>query len=114
MVHRSVITVLLLSLLTCGIYVFFWLWATKEEMNEQGCRIPTALLLIIPIANIYWMWKYSEGVDLITGGTITSVFAFILLWFASVFAPAILQAEFNNYAQPRPPRPMGPPPPMGF
>jgi len=45
--------VIVLSLLTLGIYVLVWFVKTKREMNTKGAEIPTAWLIIIPIINIY-------------------------------------------------------------
>jgi len=48
-------------MLTCGIYGFYWQIVTKNEINEVGGDIPTAWLLLVPIANFYWLWKYVES-----------------------------------------------------
>ena len=59
--NRNIVMVYILSMITFGIYGIFWTVATKNEMNGLGAEIPTAWLIIIPIANIYWMYKYCEG-----------------------------------------------------
>jgi len=53
-------------MVTLGIYGLVWYVKTKEEMNAKGAEIPSAWLLIVPIANIIWMWKYSVGVEKLT------------------------------------------------
>jgi heme/copper-type cytochrome/quinol oxidase subunit 4 len=58
---RNILAVYLFAIITLGIYLIYWLVQTKKEMNSLGASIPTAWLLIIPIANLYWMWKYCEG-----------------------------------------------------
>ena len=55
---RSVAGVIILSIVTLGIYPIIWHVRTKNEMNATGADIPTAWLLIVPIANIYWLWKW--------------------------------------------------------
>ena len=55
---RNLLVVYLLGFITLGIYFLYWYYATKEEMNEMGADIPTAILLIIPIANLYFLYKY--------------------------------------------------------
>ncbi|GAI30384.1 unnamed protein product, partial [marine sediment metagenome] len=35
-------------------------------MNAKGAQIPTAWLIIIPFVNIWWYWKFCEGVELVT------------------------------------------------
>jgi hypothetical protein len=101
MTRRSVISVLILSLVTFGIYSLFWLVATKEELKKQGAVIPTAWLLIIPIANLYWMWKYSEGVEHVSRGRLVAPISFILLFCTGVIAQLVLQAEFNKLSDPQ-------------
>ena len=59
--RRSLIKVYVFGIITLGIYFIFWLIKTKNEMNSLGAEIPTAWLLIIPIANIYWLYRYAEG-----------------------------------------------------
>lgn len=45
--------VLLLPLITFGIYQIVWYVKTKNEMNQLGATIPTAWLVIVPIVNIW-------------------------------------------------------------
>ena len=95
---RNCILVILLSIVTCGIYTLYWMISTKNEMVELGADIPTAWLIIIPIADIYFMWKYSQGVDNISNGAMSGVLVFIL-WI--VFFPAamfVTQTELNKHA----------------
>src|SRR5690348_10833822 len=96
MKQRNPIAVALLPFITFGIYGIYWEVKTKGEMNTLGANIPTAWLLIVPIVNIWWIWKYSEGVDHVTGGKLQSVLAFILLWLLGPIGAAIIQDSFNK------------------
>ena len=96
MTHRSVLKVLILSFVTCGIYGIVWFVNTKEEMRTAGAEIPTALLLFIPFANLYWLWKYSAGVELVSNGKTSQVIGFVLLALLGVIGIAILQDGFNK------------------
>lgn len=98
MKQRSPIAVFFLSLITVGIYAIVWEVKTKNEMNKLGAEIPTAWLLIIPFANIYWTWKYSEGVEKVTQGKISGILAFILLFLLGIIGMAIIQDTFNKVA----------------
>lgn len=98
MTKRSPVAVLLLPLITFGIYSIVWFVKTKGEMNAQGATIPTAWLLIVPIANFYWLWKYSEGVELVTKSAMSGVAAFLLTLFLGSIGGAIVQNEFNKVA----------------
>ncbi len=96
MKHRNPLGVIFFSIITFGIYAIVWNVKTKNEMNKLGAEIPTAWLLIIPIVNIYWMWKYSKGVEHVTGGKTSGVLAFVLLYILSVIGMAIIQDIFNG------------------
>jgi hypothetical protein len=84
-------------------------------MNRLGAKIPTAWLIIIPIVSIWWLWKYSEGVELVTKKEMSTVIAFILLFLLGIIGMAIIQNEFNNIlakqAQGVTPPPAAPVPP---
>src|SRR5665213_874145 len=96
MKQRSPAAVFLLSLITFGIYALVWEVKTKGELNAQGADIPTAWLLIIPLANLYWIWKYCVGVEKVSNGQISAVLALILMLLLSIVGFAILQSEFNK------------------
>jgi len=96
MTNRSVVTVILLTFITLGLYHLYWYVATKDEMNEQGANIPTAWLLIIPIASIYWLWNWSEGVEHVTRGKMSAGVSFLLIFLLPLIGTAILQSTFNN------------------
>lgn len=96
MQHRSPAAVLLLSLVTFGIYAIYWEVKTKGELTSQGAEIPTAWLIIIPIANLYWIYKYAVGVEKVSGGKVSAVLVLILMLLLSVVGMAILQSEYNK------------------
>lgn len=98
MKKRSLPAVFILPFVTFGVYGIVWAVKTKNEMNSLGAEIPTAWLLIVPIANIYWYYKYAEGVERITGAKISTVTAFLLELFLGVIGNTILQSEFNKLA----------------
>ncbi len=101
MKKRSVFAVLLLPFITLGIYSLYWEVKSKGEMNTLGADIPTAWLIIIPFVNIWWLWRFSKGVERVTQGKMSGVVAFLLLWLLGFIGQAIVQDAFNNVgAQP--------------
>jgi len=101
MKNRSVAAVVIFSIITCGIYALYWQVATKDEMVARGADIPTGWLIIIPIANIYWIWKWSEGVEHVTRGKLSTAVSFILMFLLGVIGMAICQSYFNKLAEER-------------
>lgn len=96
MKQRSPLAVFFLPLVTFGIYGIVWHVETKEEMNARGANIPTAWLLIIPFVNFYWWWKYSEGVEKVTGGASSAAGNFFLRLLLGPIGMAMTQGAFNN------------------
>ena len=95
---RNIALVLIFSIITFGIYALYWLVSTKNEMNRMGAQIPTAWLIIIPFVNIWWQWKYSEGVEVVSRKEMSGVVAFLLLFLLGVIGMMILQVTFNKIA----------------
>ncbi len=99
-VKRSIPRMYVYVFLTLGIYFLYWEITTKNEMNsELDANIPTAWLIIIPIANIYWLYKYTEGfVTKAKGDTDTGLW-FILFWLVGgIIMPYVVQRELNTLA----------------
>lgn len=105
MTKRNPIVVIVLTIITFGIYGLVWYVMTKREMNRLGARIPTAWLIIIPIVNFYWMWKYAEGVGHVTHDRMSGPVAFLLLFFLGFIGMAIIQSSFNHVPRRKKKRP---------
>lgn len=100
MKNRSPIAVFFFSFATFGIYGIYWYVKTKGEINKlTDAKIPTAWLIIIPLVNIWWTWKYSEGVDKATKGELSAVISFILLLALGSIGMAVIQNSFNKVGQ---------------
>jgi carbon starvation protein CstA len=96
MKQRNIVTVFLLTVVTFSIYGYVWLVKTKNEMVALGAEIPTAWLLIVPFANIWWYWKYSEGVEKVTAGKLSGVLSFIMLLLLGIIGFMVIQSVFNG------------------
>jgi len=94
---RSPLAVGLLGFITLGFYSWYWAVKTKGEMNKLGEKIPTAWIWLIPIVGgIWWLWKYSEGVEHVTHEKMSGILAFILQWLLGCIGQAIIQDSFNK------------------
>jgi hypothetical protein len=96
--HRNIILVYLFSIITLGIYAIYWWVSTKNEINSLGAKIPTAWLLIIPIANLYWIYKYCEGFAQLVKKDNNTLLWFIVSILVWIIMPAIVQSELNKLA----------------
>lgn len=96
---RNIVLVYILAIITVGIYGIYWFHSTKKEMNEIfGASIPTSILIIIPIANIYWMYKYAEGFSMKVKKDDNTILWALLFILVGIVAPAIVQSELNKFA----------------
>lgn len=96
--ERNVVLVYLLGIFTLGIYFIYWYVQTKREINENfGASIPTCWLLIIPIANIYWIFKYAEAYSLYVIKDDNKILWALLFILVGIIVPALVQIELNKH-----------------
>lgn len=98
MTARSPIVVFLLTLVTLGLYMFYWMAMTKDDLNVRGADVPTAWLQVVPLVNLWWLWRYCGGVEIATEGQTSQVLAFVLLLLLPGIGMAVLQSGYNRYA----------------
>lgn len=96
MQKRNPFVVLLLSIVTFGIYTIYWSVVTKIAANKAGAQIPTAWLLIIPLVNIYWLWKLAEGLGQVTNQQVSPIAVFLLIFFLGALGVVIVQFMLNG------------------
>jgi hypothetical protein len=97
---RDLFKMAILLLITFGLYYFYWLVSTKNEINRLGAEIPTGWLLIVPIANIYFFYKYAEGFShyVVHDRGAGSIAYFILVMILPIPAIFVCQSKLNKLA----------------
>ena len=96
MTKRGPASVLLLTLVTFGIYSIFWYSGTRNEMVARGAKIPGIWFMLFPILSLIFVWKWCQGVEKVTNGSTSAVAALLLILFLSVIGMAIVQGAFNK------------------
>lgn len=107
--QRSIVTCIVLTIVTCGLYLYYWLYCLNEDMNattnEQGTPGATVVLLTLVTCGIYllyWMYVQGERIDRLktqrgipssNTGIIYLVLSFVGAGFVSFM---LLQHELNN------------------
>ncbi len=94
---QNPLAVFLLSIITFGIYGIFWLARTRGEMVRKGADIPTTWLIIVPIVQLWYYWKWSAGVNFVTK-KLDAILVFILILLLGSIGFAIVQDSFNSVA----------------
>lgn len=95
---RNLVAVYLLMFVTFGIYAIYWIVSTKGEINKLGGNIPTAWLIIIPIANLFFVYKYCEAFATVVKKDGQTLLWFIVWILIGIIMPAIVQSELNKIA----------------
>ena len=89
--HRSLFSIVLLDIITLGLYSIYWFFITKTEMNTinaQSAKVPFFLWFFVPIINIWWFYRFCKAMNVITRGSLgvwVAFFAPIILYFAAMF-----------------------------
>lgn len=92
--------IIIFSIITFGIYALVWTVKTKNELNSLGGQIPTAWLLIVPFANLYFAYKYAEAFSLFVKKDNTPILWFLLYLVISPVFMILVQIELNKLAIP--------------
>jgi hypothetical protein len=96
--RRGIVAIYLLSIITLGIYAIYWAVKTKEELKGLGAEIPSAWLIIVPIANLYWLYRYTLGWAERVKKDGNGLLYFIIFLLVFPVFPAIVQSELNKLA----------------
>ena len=96
--ERNILLVYILGFVTLGIYFLYWMYKTKNELNELGANIPSFILYFIPIVNIYWLYRYTEGWAYVTKKD-NAVIYFILFLLVGIIMPYLVQRDLNEIAR---------------
>jgi len=93
---RNPVWVIILSIITCGIYLIYWFVQTKEEMKSIGANIPSAWLIIVPIGNLYLFYKYCDGFSEYVKKDKLGIVWFLVAMTVFPVLPVIVQVELNK------------------
>lgn len=104
MEKRNIVMCIILSFLTCGIYLYYWIYQLNKDMNYfAGEDDDTSGLLIIYIIItcgiylFYWLYKKGQQMDSVREGTNNSlIFTLLGVFGLSIIPLAIMQDTINK------------------
>jgi len=96
---RDLFVVILLLVVTLGLYFIYWGVKTKGELCRMGAKIPTAWLLIVPFAYFYFWYKYAEAFTIFVKKGSDPMGYFLLMALLPWVGIVLLQSEFNKFVQ---------------
>lgn len=79
------------------VYTLYWLVSTARALRRQtGMSIPNSVLLIIPLASYWWMWKYGQASEKFVKNKVQAVLVFVLIALLGAVGNAIMQDYYNK------------------
>ena len=115
--NRSIPMIIILSIVTCGIYYLIWLYQTESELNNtlgDTKDSPGLELLLVIVTcglySIYWFYKYckktaelSERMQVLPADDNSLPCLLLCIFGFGVISMAILQYQINRLADRMPP-----------
>ncbi len=100
--HRNEWVVLLLLVVTLGLYSVYWLYETIRELHEIYEDVPhpgTVFLIFIPLFGYFYLfylfWKISDGIEDLVG--FDKVGMFLILLFGNFIGIIVAQVQLNKF-----------------
>ncbi|MHA1124791.1 MAG: DUF4234 domain-containing protein [Candidatus Heimdallarchaeota archaeon] len=97
--ERNPITVIVLMMCTCGIYMLYWMWETSKELIELKAELPELWFIFIPGLNLYFMYKYLEQWHQIVKFEQDLIMVLVVFYFFSPLGIYWVQTELNKLAK---------------
>ncbi len=104
--ERSIVVCILLSLVTCGIYSYYWVYKLNEEINqlsgEQGTSGGMVILFDIITCGIYswyWMYRMGERVDIMKrdpNGSSNIIYLVLGIFDLGIVSLCLMQDSINK------------------
>ena len=76
-----------------------WEWAVVkpiEEMRAKGIQLPSDWRYFAPIGSYAWLWKFSKGIEAITGRRIRAAGVFASVFFLGIIGFVIIRAIIQH------------------
>jgi hypothetical protein len=81
-------------------YFYYWLFSTANVLRRETKQdIPIGLLLFIPFANYWWMWRYSQAAEVYIKAKYPAPLLFVLIALLGSVGNGIMQDTFNKMPQ---------------
>jgi hypothetical protein len=82
----------LYQFLTLGCYFFYWCSHSRKDINRAaGTKlIPSTWLLILPLANYWWAWRYANALEFVSYNRVKASDTFLLYIIGSSVAGGVV------------------------
>lgn len=90
------IPLFVLMLVGAGYQLFWQITTAKVLRSETSEKIPPAILLVIPLANYWWIWRYSKAAEIYTKEKYSNTLIFVLMALLGSIGMGIMQDIYNK------------------
>ncbi len=107
--NRSVATVIIFSIITCGIYMLYWFWVTIEALDTEGqssnmSPIVQFILLFFYVGEIIFALNADSNLNAIKAkrglpASDNKIIYIVLALFIPIVLVALVQNEINQLAE---------------
>lgn len=105
---RNVAACIVLSIVTCGIYLWYWIYCIHndvQEVSNQPMGISGGMVILLDIVTcgiygLYWNYKMGQMLDNAKGqpnGNSGILYLVLALFGLSIVSMAIMQSELNRF-----------------
>lgn len=108
-ITRSIAGLIILSILTCGIYHLYWMYVTTNEINEylsqedtSGGMVLVFSFITCGIYTIYWYYSMGKKIQAVQCKTLgignddSLLYLLLCVFGLSIVSSAIIQSNLNN------------------
>ena len=104
---RSIALAIILSIITCGIYAFYWMYKINEELNQlagnyqatSGGAVVLFDIITCGIYGIYWAYKMGQNCGRLNGDSSSGILYLLLALFGfQIINLALFQDMINKCA----------------
>ena len=108
--NRNIVLYIILSIVTCGLFGWYWLFCLANDVNEasgrqqdtSGGMVVLFSIITCGIYHIFWMYKAGEKIDEAralrgwNSGNYAIIYLILTIFGLSLVAWALLQSELNR------------------
>lgn len=108
--ERSIVTCIILSFVTCGIYGLYWLYSIQEDTNALTGEYKTSggMVIVLSIVTcgiylLYWMYKQGERLNmakqsrgLAVDPNAGIIYLILTLFELGIVSYCLMQSEINK------------------
>ncbi len=101
--RRDMVMQVILFIFTLGLYGIYWFYVSLKEMHVANGKAGAGsglwtVLLLIPIANLFALWRYAQEYSAFSGGKYPGIVIFIMELVLDPIVWFLVQRELNRAA----------------